>query len=202
MAEETKRVEVRAERVRSRTPRSPFEDYDTEWLEPTDDEVEEWAARERSRREAWLRGPGEEEKRAWAEARRQRAQGFESGLAASGPTDAEVDEWAEREAERRRRWVEGPTDAERREWARSRAVRRSAPRRSARLSSVSEPGDPLEDRVYSIRRETDLASKGAWQWMMDAPYWTWAQLVDAGRRWEEGYEATERPRRIRLYADY
>jgi ferric-dicitrate binding protein FerR (iron transport regulator) len=38
--------------------------------EPTDQEVEEWAEREKKRREAWLAGPSEAEKREWS--RRQR----------------------------------------------------------------------------------------------------------------------------------
>ena len=38
--------------------------------EPTDQEVEEWAEREKKRREAWLAGPSEAEKREWR--RRQR----------------------------------------------------------------------------------------------------------------------------------
>jgi hypothetical protein len=38
--------------------------------EPSDQEVEEWAEREKKRREAWLAGPSEAEKREWR--RRQR----------------------------------------------------------------------------------------------------------------------------------
>jgi hypothetical protein len=33
--------------------------------EPTDQEVDEWAEREKKRREAWLTGPGDAEKREW-----------------------------------------------------------------------------------------------------------------------------------------
>jgi hypothetical protein len=33
--------------------------------EPTDQEVEEWAKREKKRREAWVAGPSEAEKREW-----------------------------------------------------------------------------------------------------------------------------------------
>ena len=38
--------------------------------DPTEQEVEQWAERERKRREAWLAGPSEAEKREWS--RRQR----------------------------------------------------------------------------------------------------------------------------------
>ena len=35
-------------------------------VEPTQAEIDEWAARERARREAWLHGPTEEERAAYA----------------------------------------------------------------------------------------------------------------------------------------
>src|SRR4051794_25930386 len=101
MAGESKRVEVRAERDRSSRPRSQYVEYEDEWLEPTDDEVDEWAARERRRREAWLSGPTEQEKLDWAQTRRQQAGESEPGLAVSGPTDDEIEEWAARERRRR-----------------------------------------------------------------------------------------------------
>ena len=43
--------------------------------EPTESQVDAWAAAERKRREAWLAGPTEEEKAAWA--RRQEHRGVE-----------------------------------------------------------------------------------------------------------------------------
>lgn len=63
-----------------------------------DQEVEEWAEREKKRREAWLAGPSEAEKHEWS--RRQRDLGELRGLyGASGEPDAEL----ERELERRLR---------------------------------------------------------------------------------------------------
>ena len=66
--------------------------------EPTDQEVEEWAEHEKKRREAWLAGPSEAEKREW-----RRRQGDVSELrglyGASGQPDSEL----ERELERRLR---------------------------------------------------------------------------------------------------
>jgi len=38
--------------------------------DPTEREVEEWAQREKKRREAWLAGPSEDEKREWIERQR------------------------------------------------------------------------------------------------------------------------------------
>jgi hypothetical protein len=39
---------------------------------PTDAELQEWAAGERRRREAWLRGPSDTEKAIWAQRERER----------------------------------------------------------------------------------------------------------------------------------
>lgn len=52
-------------------------------LEPTQAEVEDWAAQERKRREAWLQGPTEGERAAYAKRLRQRrlAEAFDEGEA-------------------------------------------------------------------------------------------------------------------------
>jgi hypothetical protein len=42
---------------------------------PTRTEVDEWALREHARRQKWLLGPGEEEKRTWARYERRRRMG-------------------------------------------------------------------------------------------------------------------------------
>jgi len=49
--------------------------------EPTQAEIDAWAARERQRREAWLNGPSEEERAAYAQQLRQRrlAEAFDEG---------------------------------------------------------------------------------------------------------------------------
>jgi hypothetical protein len=66
--------------------------------EPTDEDVEEWAEREKKRREAWLAGPSEAEKREWS--LRQRHLSELRGLyGASDEPDSEL----ERELERRLR---------------------------------------------------------------------------------------------------
>ena len=51
-------------------------------IQPTEAEVEEWATRERLRREAWLKGPTPEEKQEWAHQERERR------LAALGQSSA------------------------------------------------------------------------------------------------------------------
>jgi hypothetical protein len=49
--------------------------------EPTEAEIDAWAARERKRREEWLKGPSEEERAAYAQSVRQRrlAETFDEG---------------------------------------------------------------------------------------------------------------------------
>jgi hypothetical protein len=66
--------------------------------EPTEQEVEEWAQREKKRREAWLAGPSEAEKREWSRHQRHLSELRELYGAGDRP-DSEV----EREVERRLR---------------------------------------------------------------------------------------------------
>ena len=66
--------------------------------EPTEQEVEEWAEREKKRREAWLAGPGEAEKREWSRQQRHRRETRELYGAGARP-DPEF----ERELEQRLR---------------------------------------------------------------------------------------------------
>lgn len=66
--------------------------------EPTDQDVEEWAEREKERREAWLAGPSEAEKREWTRQQRHRSE-LREIYGAGDRSDSEV----EREVERRLR---------------------------------------------------------------------------------------------------
>jgi hypothetical protein len=66
--------------------------------EPADQEVEEWAEREKKRRDAWLAGPSEAEKREWMRRQRDRRDPRERYDAAD-LSDSEL----ERELERRLR---------------------------------------------------------------------------------------------------
>ena len=95
----------------------PLRDPRYEPLQPTPEEIEAWASRERKRREAWLAGPTEDEQDEWVRRYRRRAAlGFaESRL---GPSRDDVAQWAEREHKRRQAWLAGPTEQEKREWAR------------------------------------------------------------------------------------
>ena len=66
--------------------------------EPTDQEVETWAEREKNRREAWLAGPSEAEKREWSRRQRELSE-LRELYGASDDRDSEL----ERELEQRLR---------------------------------------------------------------------------------------------------
>jgi hypothetical protein len=66
--------------------------------EPTDQEVEDWAEREKKRREAWLDGPSEADKREW----RRRQQDVKELREMYGPSD-EPDSVLARQLEERLR---------------------------------------------------------------------------------------------------
>ena len=112
------------------------------------------------------------------------------------PTDEEIRAWAEAERQRREAWLKGPTDEERAEFA-----RRERERRLAELED--EPG--AEGRLRQGRhaygrygREGQLAAEGAmsllWRWSRRSL----AELVQAGREWEEETGQTSTRRRVPL----
>jgi hypothetical protein len=67
--------------------------------EPTDQEVEEWAEREKKRREVWLAGPSEAEKREWSRRQRHLSELRELHDASDG-LDSEVEHQLERRLRR------------------------------------------------------------------------------------------------------
>ena len=76
-------------------------------LEPTQAEIDAWAARERQRREAWLNGPSDEERAAYAQRLRQRRLADRSTRARPGSPKASG--WAsatgaKASSRRRARW--------------------------------------------------------------------------------------------------
>jgi hypothetical protein len=123
-----------------------------------------------------------------------------------GPTEAEVEAWAERVRLRRQSWVDGPTDEERHEWQ-----RRERARRLARLEFESESGlgnggpprlDPDEERRRLQRRyvrDARLATQGLGVYMATWPFRMLAELVNAGREWEDEYLRPTRRRWIPFY---
>jgi hypothetical protein len=108
------------------------------------------------------------------------------------PTEAEIAEWAERERKRREAWLSGPTAEERAAFARRERERRLADMAGERDANAAE-----RDRmVRRYGRETQLAAEGAINLV-----WTWsrrsfAELVRAGRDWEQESGQTLRRRRV------
>jgi len=111
------------------------------------------------------------------------------------PTQAEIDEWAARERQRREAWVKGPSAEERAAYAQR--------LRQRRLADTFDEGEAmLADSVrrgMRLGREGQLAAEGAVALMYRYSRRTFAELVRAGREWEE--ETSLPMRRRRVYMD-
>jgi hypothetical protein len=116
-----------------------------------------------------------------------------------GIPKTEVDAWAERERERRRRWVEGPSEDERREWAARQSRRRPRPDsdRHADDDDVEE-GRRVADR---LQHDAALALVGVANRLAEAPYRLLGDLVRSGRSWEDEFLSPGRRRRRVRYRD-
>jgi hypothetical protein len=122
-----------------------------------------------------------------------------------GPTDDEVAAWAEQEHARRQAWLAGPSEEEKHEWR-----RQERQRRLVRLGYAGafdperEPsyGSPRDSRRLSKRyaRDAQLATEGLGLLLATLPFRMLAELVSAGREWEEDYPQGQR-RRVPLYDD-
>lgn len=121
---------------------------------------------------------------------------FEDEVITTGPTDDEVEAWAERERRRRQKWAEGPTEEEKMAWA-----LREHRRRSARAGDSDKPADSGERRMRRASREAELAAVGAWDLFMEFPWRVWDTLVDEGREREAEAFSARRRRRVRYYDD-
>jgi hypothetical protein len=110
------------------------------------------------------------------------------------PTQAEIDAWAAEEKKRREAWLGGPTAAERAAYA-DRLHRR-------RLADAFDEGQTrVEDGVrlgVKYGRETQLAAEGAMSLVYRWSRRTFADLVRAGREWEEETSLPSRRRRVPL----
>jgi hypothetical protein len=137
----------------------------------------------------------------------QTARPGEPGMSA-GPSEAEVNAWAESVRSRRQAWLDGPTEEEKVEW-----YRRERARRLARPEFEPEPRagfggppglDPYEERRRVERRymrEVRLAAEGLGVLIATLPFRTWATLVANGQEWEEEYLRPTRRRWVPFYDD-
>jgi hypothetical protein len=114
------------------------------------------------------------------------------------PTEAELDDWAERERQRRKAWLEGPTAEERAEYA-----QRERMRRLSGLSDSDREAVIAEWTRQAVRypREMQLAAEGMFSLFYQWSRRQMAEFVQAGRDWEEQFARTGRRGRVHLDDD-
>jgi len=124
----------------------------------------------------------------------------EPSTADLGPTDAEVDAWAQQERERREAWLRGPTQAQKSDWAAREHTRRQAETGLRSAAARLAPGESPLFLMQRYAREAQLAAEGAMSMAFSLSVRdVFDQLVQAGRDWEEEY--TSRPVRRRIALD-
>ena len=110
------------------------------------------------------------------------------------PTQAEIDAWVAKERERRQAWLNGPTPEEREAYA--------LRLRQRRLADTFDEGEAmLTDSVrrgMRLGREGQLAAEGAVALLYRYSRRTIAELVRAGREWEEETSLPIRRRRVSM----
>jgi hypothetical protein len=113
------------------------------------------------------------------------------------PTQAEIDAWAARERQRREAWLNGPSEEERAAYAQQ--------LRQRRLAEAFDEGEHrLEETVRTglhYGREAQLAAEGAVTLFYRWSRRTMAELVRAGREWEEDTALPRMRRRVSMDDD-
>lgn len=111
------------------------------------------------------------------------------------PTEAEIEAWAAAEKKRRQQWLDGPSAEERADYA-----------QRVRQRRLAEAFDESEARIAeTVRlgmhaaRDTQLAAEGAMSLLYRFSRRSFAELVKAGREWEE--ETSLPTRRLRVSLD-
>jgi hypothetical protein len=110
------------------------------------------------------------------------------------PSQAEIDDWAARERQRREAWLNGPSAEEREAYA--------LRLRQRRLADTFDEGEAmLADGVrrgMRFGREGQLAAEGAVSLLYRYSRRTFAEFVRAGREWEEETSLPIRRRRVSM----
>ena len=113
------------------------------------------------------------------------------------PSPEEINAWAERERARRQAWLSGPSEEERAEYA--------THLRQRRLAEAFDEGEVmLQERMRQglrYSREAQLATEGAISLFFRWSQRTFAELVKAGREWEEETNLPRIARRVRMDDD-
>src|SRR5262245_15011432 len=105
------------------------------------------------------------------------------------PTDAEIEEWATHERERREAWLRGPTQAQKAAWAERERSRRQAEGGGPRF--LAPPSAEVTRAAQHYLREMQLATEGAVSLMFKTSLrGVLDQLVQAGRDWEDEYSSS------------
>jgi hypothetical protein len=114
------------------------------------------------------------------------------------PSEAEIEQWAARERERREAWLRGPTQSQKAIWAERERERRMAESQGRALSQQGPGADPTRIAQHYLR-EMQLAAEGAVSLMFKFSLRDMMDnLVRAGREWEDEY--TSRPTQRRRVA--
>ena len=110
------------------------------------------------------------------------------------PSQAEIDAWVERERARRKAWLEGPSEEERADYA--------SHLRRRRLAETFDEGELLiQERMRQglrYSREAQLAAEGAMTLLYRWSRQTFAELIKAGREWEEETALPQARRRVSM----
>jgi hypothetical protein len=109
-------------------------------------------------------------------------------------TQAEIDAWAERERQRRAQWLNGPSPEEREAYAhrvRTRRIAAAFDEGEERLAGTMRQG-------HMVGLEGQLAMEGAMAVFYRWSRRTFADLVRAGREWEEETTLPNVRRRVSL----
>jgi hypothetical protein len=110
------------------------------------------------------------------------------------PTQAEIDAWVARERARRQAWLNGPTEEERNAYA--------SQLRHRRLADAFDEGETrIQEGMRTgvkVGREGQLAVEGAMTLLYRWSRRTMAELIRAGREWEEETSLPNRRRRVPL----
>jgi len=116
------------------------------------------------------------------------------------PTEAEIEEWAARERQRRQTWLNGPTDEQKQTWARRERDRRQTERQVLAARGTNREASRLLQRSV---REMQLAAEGAVSLLFNlSAREAIDQLIQAGRDWEDEFTSQPaRPRRVPLEAE-
>jgi hypothetical protein len=109
----------------------------------------------------------------------------------AGPTDAEIEAWAERERVRREAWLRGPSQTQKAEWA----VREHA-RRTGKHLPLPTSGADTRRLAQHYLRDVQLVAEGAMSMLFNLSVRDmFDELIRHGREWEDEYTRGSAPRR-------